>query len=365
MTTNNHITVLKNGDEIFPSMLDAIQQAKSSIIFLTYVYWRGDIADQFAHRLADKAREGIKVSVLIDAFGGNKIDSALLKHMREAGIEVRWFRPLRWYTIHKFNNRTHRKILVCDEQIGFVGGVGIADEWTGDAQDFRHWRDTHFKITGDAAHELIDSFNENWKSAGGKPIGYGPSSPAGAGKGIEVRVTSSTHGVGRTKGAILFNEAIAAAKQDVMITTAYFVPNRRFIRALTAASRRGVTVSILTNGPHTNQYLARKAGHHAYTRLMFAGVNIYEYQKTLLHAKVMTIDHTSAIVGSSNFDDRSFVLNDEVCVSFSDPAVVKKLDLQYQEDLTQARHISLPRWQERALRSKLMERLSAFISGQL
>ena len=361
---NNHVTILTNGDEIFPSMLASISEATTSISFLTYVYWRGDIADQFATALARKARSGVKVNVLMDAFGSSKVDQALIRRMKNAGVEFRWFRPLKWYTLHKINNRTHRKILVIDNRVGFLGGVGIAQEWTGNAQDIHHWRDTHFKLNGPAVTDLLDSFNDNWREAGGVAVdnSHVATPPDG---NQTVQLTSSKATRGRTYADKLFMSLIHSAQMSINITTAYFAPSAQFCNALIAARATGVRVTILTNSAHTNHDLVRRAGHRYYKRLLAAGIEIYEYNQTLLHSKIATIDGAWACVGSINLDDRSFVLNDEINMSLTDPAFVADLDAQFLDDLSHSEKIVLHKWIKRPLMSRVVETASGLLRRQL
>ena len=361
---NNHVTILTNGDEIFPSMLASISEATTSISFLTYVYWRGDIADQFATALARKARSDVKVNVLMDAFGSSKVDQALIRRMKNAGVEFRWFRPLKWYTLHKINNRTHRKILVIDNRVGFLGGVGIAQEWTGNAQDIHHWRDTHFKLSGPAVTDLLDSFNDNWREAGGVAVdnSHVATTPDG---NQTVQLTSSKATRGRTYADKLFMSLIHSAQMSINITTAYFAPSAQFCNALIAARATGVRVTILTNSAHTNHDLVRRAGHRYYKRLLAAGIEIYEYNQTLLHSKIATIDGAWACVGSINLDDRSFVLNDEINMSLTDPAFVADLDAQFLDDLSHSEKIVLHKWIKRPLMSRVVETASGLLRRQL
>lgn len=361
----NQVTVLTNGDEIFPAMLDAIRNATESISFLTYVYWRGEIATQFAEALIERAQSGLTVHVLMDAFGSSKIDPALIRLLQAGGVEFRWFRPLRWHTLHKFNNRTHRKILVIDNRIGFLGGVGIAEEWTGHAQDVHHWRDTHFRIIGPAVSDLLESFNDNWQEAGGTPVTttfHSASPPPGT---MTVQVTSSKATGGRTYANKLFLSLIRSAQLQINITTAYFAPSATFCNALIAARATGVRIVILTNGPHTNHALVRRASHHSYRSLLAAGIEIYEYQQTLLHAKVVTIDDAWASVGSINFDDRSFVLNDEINLSLSDPGVIRQLNEQLHRDLSQSRKVILYQWIKRPAFDRVIETVANLFRHQL
>lgn len=362
--SNNTVQILTNGDEIFPAMLDAIRSAHQSIALLTYVYWRGDIATQFAEALAEKAKAGVSVAVMMDAFGSSKINAELITMMQDAGVEFRWFRPVKWYTLHKLNNRTHRKILVVDQRVGFLGGVGIADEWTGDAQDVNHWRDTHFRIEGPAVSDLIASFNDNWVEGGGAALDttYLGSTKAGI---QTVQVTSSKAMPGRTHADKLFMSLIRSAQQSIHITTAYFAPSSQFCNALIVARATGVKVTILTNGPHTNHAITRKAGHRYYKRLLAAGIEIHEYQQTLIHTKVVTIDGHWACVGSINFDDRSFVLNDEINLSITDPDFVAKLDTQMAKDLAVSKRMVLYKWIKRPLNDRFVELVSSLFRPQL
>ena len=360
----NDVRILTNGNEIFPSMLQAIADANHSILFVTYVYWRGPIASTFADALSKKARSGIAVSVLIDAFGSSKIDSNLITAMQDAGVEVRWFRPFRWYTLHKYNNRTHRKILVIDTAIGFVGGVGIAQEWTGDAEDRKHWRDTHFRVTGPSVFDMIQSFNDNWEEAGGAPITANVTLMKSSGS-VSAQITSSRSSTGQTRGEKLFTSIIRSAEHTINITTAYFAPNKAFRDLLIAASKRGVTVTILTNGPYTNHMLVRKAGHKHYHELLQAGIIIYEYHQTLIHAKVATIDGSWATVGSINFDDRSFILNDEISLSFTDTTLVAALDEQLTRDIAVSKRITLKKWSTRSIISRMSELIAHAFRPQL
>lgn len=361
---NNRVIVLTNGDEIFPSMLGAIGEAKTSISFLTYVYWRGDIADQFATALASKAHSGVKVNVLMDAFGSSKVDQELIRRMKNAGVEFRWFRPLKWYTLRKINNRTHRKILVIDNHTGFLGGVGIAQEWTGNAQDIHHWRDTHFKVIGPAVTDLLDSFNDNWCEAGGVAVDNSHTATNHGGNQT-VQITSSKSTRGRTYADKLFMSLIRSAQMNITITTAYFAPSSQFCIALIAARATGVRVTILTNSAHTNHDIVRRAGHRYYKRLLAAGIEIYEYKQTLLHSKIATIDGAWACVGSINLDDRSFVLNDEINMSLTDPAFVADLDAQSLDDLAHSEKIILHKWIKRPLMARVVETASGLLRRQL
>ncbi len=362
----NRLTLLQNGDQIFAAMLEAIKGAQSSINFLTYVFWRSSIANQFADALCERAKAGVQVRLLVDAVGAATMSSRLVWRLERAGVQVGWFRPGHLPSLRKFNNRTHRKILLVDDRIGFTGGVGIADVWLGNAQDGRHWRETHCAILGPACLDLHAGFAENWREATGRPLP--PPQPSGpiAGPTIDIHTTVSTAGTSQpTAIQRLLFAVFGAAQTRLWITTAYFVPNQAVIQALARASRRGVDVRILTNGAQTDHWLTVLAGRASYAELMASGVKLYEYQKTMLHAKILTADHAWATIGSTNLDARSLIHNDELNVSVVDPAIVDQLDHQFEVDLQSAHRILPAEWHERSRLARLAESSSIVIRHQL
>jgi cardiolipin synthase len=363
----NRVTVLRNGCEIFPAMLEAIRAAEQTINFATYVYWTGSIAPEFAEALAERAEAGVEVNVLLDAVGAAKMDRSLVDRLERSGATVAWFRPPRWYTLHKLNNRTHRKILVVDGRVGFTGGVGIAEEWTGDGEDPGHWRDTHVKVEGPAVRDLLGGFLDNWAEAT-RCILSGPDHLPDLRRledGIQVQVTRSTAEKGSTDAEHLFYAAIACARERIWVTTAYFAPRRAFVIALCDAVRRGVDVCVLTNGPHIDKQVVRQAGHLAYERMLECGVRIFEYQRTMLHAKVLIVDANWASIGSVNFDNRSFALNDELNLSLRDRAVVARLEKHFLADLDDAVELDLAAWRARPAVARARELASAAIRREL
>jgi cardiolipin synthase A/B len=359
----NSFTILQNGAEIFPAMLEGIRSAKSSIEFVTFVYWRSRIANEFANALAERARAGVEVRLLVDAVGGAIMNTRNVWELERAGVKVAWFRPARWQYLRKLNNRTHRKVLVIDGTLGFVGGVGIADEWTGNADSRRHWRETHTCVAGPACADLQASFAESWLEATRERLKPLPAiAPAGD---IAVHTTSSTAGTRPTAIERLFLGVIAAARRRLWITTAYFVPNEHFMAALSAAVARGVDVRILTNGSLSNHRVTHLAGRASYQRLLGAGVRIFEYQGTVLHPKVITADSAWATIGSTNLDDRSLILNDEINVSVVDPGLIAALDRQFETDLARAREVQGLRWAARGWPSRLAESGAGLFRHQL
>jgi cardiolipin synthase len=295
------------------------------------------------------------------------MDRSLIDQLDDAGAKVAWFRPPKWYTLHKLNNRTHRKILVVDGRVGFTGGVGIAEEWTGNCEDPGHWRDTHVRVEGPAARDLLGGFLDNWAEAT-QCILSGPDhlpDVAGFDDGIQVQVTRSTAEKGSTDAEHLFYAAIACARERIWLTTAYFAPRRAFVEALCEAVGRGVDVRVLTNGPHIDKQVVRQAGHRTYERMLECGVRIFEYQRTMLHAKVMIVDANWATVGSINFDNRSFALNDELNLSLRDREVVAGLEKHFLADTDDARELSLAGWRARPVARRARELASAAVRREL
>jgi cardiolipin synthase len=295
------------------------------------------------------------------------MDRSLIDQLEDAGAKVAWFRPPKWYTLHKLNNRTHRKILVVDGRVGFTGGVGIAEEWTGNTEDPGHWRDTHVRVEGPAARDLFGGFLDNWAEAT-QCILSGPDHLPdidGFDDGVQVQVTRSTAEKGSTDAEHLFYAAIACARERIWLTTAYFAPRRAFVDALCEAVGRGVDVCVLTNGPHMDKQVVRRAGHLAYERMLECGSRLFEYQRTMLHAKVMIVDANWATVGSINFDNRSFALNDELNLSVRDRGIVVELEKHFLADLDDARELDLAAWRARPLRMRAKELTSAVVRREL
>jgi cardiolipin synthase len=363
----NRVRVLRNGREIFPAMLEAIQHANETVNFATYVYWTGSIAPQFAEALGERAAAGVEVNVLLDAVGAAKMDRGLVDGLERAGATVAWFRPPKWYTLHKLNNRTHRKILILDGKVGFTGGVGIAEEWTGNCEDSDHWRDTHVRVEGPIVRDLLSGFVDNWAEATGCILSGRQHLPdvGGFDDGIQAQVTRSTAQKGSTDAEQLFYTAIACARERIWLTTAYFAPRQAFVDALCEAERRGVDVRVLTNGRHTDQEVVRQAGRRCYEQLLRCGGRIFEYQRTMLHVKVLVVDSHWVTVGSVNFDNRSFALNDELNISFRDPGVVAELEKHFLADLEDARELNLATWRARPLAMRARELASALVRREL
>jgi cardiolipin synthase A/B len=358
ITSGNRIEALQNGDEIFPAMLDAIRGAKNNITFETYIYWSGAVGREFASALAERARSGIKVHVIIDSIGGKEIDDEATELMENAGVQLKRYRPLRWYHTQRLNKRTHRKLLIVDGLIGFTGGVGIGDPWRGNAQDSKHWRDSHFRVEGPAVSQMQSVFMENWIEVAGEVL-HGPDyfpAPRPAGES-DAQVVRSSPSSGSANMTLLYLLAINAAEKSLDIASAYFIPDELTRKALVAAARRGVKVQVLTGGANTDNETSRRASRARWGELLEAGVEIYEYQPTMFHCKLIVADELFASVGSANFDPRSFGLNDEANINVYDPRFARRQIETFQEDLMSADRMTLKKWEDRPLPMKLWEAL--------
>jgi cardiolipin synthase len=366
ITDGNRFEALINGDRIFPPMLDAIRGAKKSITFETYIYWSGDIGRAFADALSERARNGVKVHVLLDWVGSQKIDEDFLRSMEEAGVQIRKFHKPSWYDIARFNNRTHRKLLVVDGAVGFTGGVGIAPEWTGDAQDPAHWRDSHFKVEGPVVAQMQAVFMDNWIKASGEVLHgerYFPAIPS-KGAGAAQMFSSSPSG-GSDSMHLMYLLSIAAASKTIDLSSAYFVPDALTRDALVAAVQRGVRVRIITPGPVIDAQTVRRASRAGWGPLLEAGAQISEYQPTMYHCKVLVVDNLLVSVGSTNFDNRSFRLNDEANLNIYDEVFAKAQVRVFEDDLEKSKAVTFAEWQQRPWNEKLMEHLAALLGPQL
>ncbi len=362
----NRLRVLRNGDEIFPAMLAAIRGATTTITFETYIYWSGDIGREFTQALADRARSGVKVHVLLDWVGSAKMDDALLETMRSAGVQIHKFHPPHWSHLGRLNNRTHRKLLVVDGRIGFTGGVGIAPLWTGAAQDPGHWRDTHFQVEGPVVAQIQAVFLDNWIKVSGEVL-HGPAyfpPLAAAGNGL-AQVFSSSPSGGSESMQLMYLLAITAASRSIDLSAAYFVPDELASKALVAAMKRGVKLRIIVPGPHIDSETVRRASRARWEPLLAAGALIAEYQPTMYHCKVMIVDGLLVSVGSTNFDNRSFRLNDEATLNIVDAEFAAQQTRIFDDDLRLSRPVSLADWRERPWRERLVERFASLLGSQL
>ncbi|HEU5283033.1 MAG TPA: phospholipase D-like domain-containing protein [Burkholderiales bacterium] len=362
----NQADELVNGEEIFPAMLGAIRSARHTITFETYIYWSGRIGGQFADVLAERARAGVKVHVLLDWVGSGKIDPAYMQTMEQAGVQVRRYNKPRWYSLGRLNNRTHRKLLVVDGAVGFTGGVGIADVWLGDAQSPEQWRDTHFRLRGPAVGQLQAAFMDNWTQATGEVLHgaeyFPPLPPQGE---HYAQVFLSSPGGGAESMQLMYLLSITAASKSIRLSMSYFVPDDVAINTFVAALERGVKVQIITPGGHIDTEIVRKASRASWGKLLEAGAEIYEYQPTMFHCKVMVVDDLWVSVGSTNFDNRSFAVNDEANLNVLDARFAARQVEIFEQDLSRSKRITLQEWKRRPWREKLLEHTAGLLGSQL
>ena len=369
-TVGNKIDVLRNGDEIFPAMIRAIDRAVDTVDLVTFVYWSGDIAVEFADALVRASTRGCRVRVLLDAVGARKIADGLMEKMREAGCDVRWFRPFFDKAIPKIadaNRRTHRKIMICDNKVGFCGGVGIADEWTGNARNENEWRDTHLEIRGPAVAGLLGAFLDNW--ADQHDDGFDPRSERdvdfseqGDSPVFVVRGSAET---GASDVWRMIMTLISIAEKRLVIATAYFNPDDYVSKALVDAVQRGVHVTLLVPGEHADKRFIQIAGEESYQVLLDEGVDIRTFETSMMHAKVITVDGYIATVGSTNFNQRSMQHDEEANVVIVDESVVAILDAHLVEDLEQSIELDPSRWADRSLLQKGAERVTTVVEKWL
>ncbi len=366
LVDGNKIDTLLNGDQIFPAMLEAIRSARKTISFETYIYWSGDIGQKFAEALAERAKSGVKVHILVDWAGSQKMDEKLMKEMKDAGVEIEKYHPLKWYTLDRLNNRTHRKILVVDGRVGFTGGVGIADNWNGHAQDKDHWRDTHYRVEGPVVNQMQAAFTDNWTKVSGvvlHGLDYFPAQKE-AGPLFAQMFKSSIDG-GADSTHLMYLLSIAAATRSIDLSMAYFVPDDVAIETLEAALKRGVKVRIILPGANTDSATVRRAGRSTWGPILKAGAEIYEYQPTMFHCKVLVVDGLWTSVGSTNFDSRSFRLNDEANLNVHDREFAERQGAEFENDLKRARRVTYEEWAARPLTEKAWEHMLGLLGPQL
>ncbi|GAC1628992.1 MAG: phospholipase D-like domain-containing protein [Nevskia sp.] len=362
----NRFEALDNGDEIFPAMLKAIAGAQNTIDFETYIYWSGEIGRKFADALTERAQAGIKVHVMLDWLGSNKLDNAVIEGMAKSGVIVKKYHPLIWYNWQRLNNRTHRKLLIVDGRIGFTGGVGIADLWNGQAQDPDHWRDSHYRAEGPVVSQMQAVFMDNWIKVTGQVL-HGPEyfpvvQPLGDSR---AQMFSSSPSGGSESMKLMYLLAITAAAKSIHLSSAYFVPDALTRDALVDAVKRGVKVQIITPGKYNDQETVRRASRARWGDLLQAGVEIYEYQPTMYHCKIMIVDDLFVSVGSTNFDPRSFGLNDEANLNIYDHAFAAKRVEVFEDDLAHAKRMTYEYWRHRPLQERLIEHAASLLGPQL
>jgi cardiolipin synthase A/B len=355
LSRGNDFKVLTNGVEIFPAMLQAIDSARRRISFETYIYDKGEIAEQFTSALERAAWRGVAVRLVLDAFGSSGMEADDVTRLQSAGCHIARFNVPSWYTLDTVNFRTHRKILVVDGEVGFTGGAGIADHWLGNADSKDHWRDTQVEIRGPIVRLMEASFYENYLEADGSeaPVLDEPPPPAGdQGPALQVR-SSPTGGSNDLKRLYLLG--IAAARRTIDITTPYFVTDESSMWSLEDAVARGVKIRILVEGDITDAMPVKYASRYAYDHLLELGIEIYEYQPTMMHAKVLVVDGIWSMFGSANFDNRSLELNDELNVAVTSRSLGDRFTADLERDIRASRKIDLATWRKRSLLQKTRE----------
>jgi cardiolipin synthase len=371
--SNTKIEVLTNGDVFYEAELAAISEAQSHICLEAYIFQKGEVATRFIEALAERARAGVKVRLIFDAVGSFNTWRRDFRELIEAGGEVHWYMPFRWHNLLRYNHRTHRELLVVDGQVGFLGGAGIADHWWKDRRQWitgkrlKRWRDTMFRMEGHAVASLQSIFSENWVEASGElltGVRYYPESEAAG--SASTMVIDSTPSVGRaTRARMLFQTLLASATRSIHITTPYFLPDRGARKALVdAVSQRGVEVKVIVPGKHSDHLLTRRSSRRIYGELLKAGAQIYEYKPAMLHTKSLVVDGVWSVVGSTNFDSRSFGLNDEMNIAALDETLAERLEEDFQRDLAESRRITYRKWRDRPIFERIHEWLGWILERQ-
>jgi len=354
MVSGNRAVLLQNGDEIFPAMLEAIARAKSSINLETYIFDHGEVGTRFAHALAERARSGVEVRLLVDSWGSSL--GPLQVEMDAAGARVRQYKPLKIYSIDRVGNRTHRRILTIDGTIGFCGGVGIDDRWKGDARNASEWRDTMIEVEGPVVAQLQHVFAQDWVHTTGEVLNgdrqFPPIAPAGS---VLAQAIGASRADSMSMSKLLLYMSIQAARESIWIENAYFVPDRQIREGLVHAARRGVDVKVIVPGEHMDAPNVRLASHYHYGELLDAGVAIYEYRPTMMHNKVMVVDRVWSTIGSINFVNRSMTKNAEVNIAVYDRGFAAEVEAMVRRDLAQCDVLTKEEWKKRGFWARFGE----------
>ena len=359
----NKVTILQNGDEIFPAMLEGIRSAKRTITFENFLVKEGEVWKEFAEAMAERARAGVKVHFLQDAMGCNCLHGEEMKLLKRSGVEVEVFR---WFQLSRMNYRTHRKLLTIDGRVGFIGGVGIADAWRGDGQTRGNWRESHYRLEGPVVAQNQQAFIDNWMATRAVVLhgnDYFPKlSEAGPTKG---QVFKSSASEGADSARLMLLLSIAAARKHIRIANAYFIPDDLCLETLVHACRRGVKVEIITPGPDIDARAVRSVGKMRWPALLKAGAHFYEYQPARYHCKYLIVDDCWSSVGSANFDNRSLRLNEEANLNVLDEDFAAQHTKIFEEDKSRSRRITLADWRRRPLEEKLKGAAWLFLRSQM
>ena len=361
----NTLELLNNGDAFYPSMLAAIRGAEHSITIEAYIYWAGEIGATFAEALADRAKAGCPVKILLDAIGSASIGSEILDLLEAGGCQVAWYNPIRWYTLGRFNNRTHRKSLIIDGDVAFTGGAGIADHWRGNARGPDEWRDMQVRLEGPAVVPLQTGFAHNWQQTTGELLSGDAYYPVIDRRGpLAVQTLLSSPETGASNVRTMYYLSIVCARESIYIANPYFVPDPVAIETLIEAKQRGVDVRIMVSGIRNDNWLARHNSVRLFGRLLAAGIEIHEFNRTMLHQKTMVVDGWWVTVGTTNFDNRSFAHNEESNVCCFDRRLAAELDATFRDDLNGSERVTIERWRRRGIRARAQEIVAAVLQEQ-
>lgn len=361
----NKVHALVNGKEIFPAMLDAIRSARKVITLESYIYWSGAVGKNFTDALVERSKHGVEIKVLLDWFG-SQLDEDLLEEMRASGIDIQRYNPPAWYNLNQMNHRTHRRLMVVDGKVGFIGGAGIGDKWSGDARDPQHWRDTHFQVEGPVVTQLQSAFIDNWIESTGEVLHSLDYMPHLQGQGTaSAHLFTSSPGGGSKSVQLMYLMAMTSATKSIDLSAAYFIPDEVALKTLLQALERGVRMRVLMPGPHMDVGIVQHASRAKWGRLLEAGAQLYEYQPTMFHCKVMVVDNKWVSVGSTNFDSRSFSINDEANLNVYDSAFAEDQTVIFENDLQHARRVTIDEWESRSWWTKALDTAATLLESQL
>jgi cardiolipin synthase A/B len=368
LLTGNALAILNNGDAFYPAMLEAIDAAETSITIEAYIYWAGEVGIQFAQALAAKARSGVRVKILLDAVGSSTIGEEVLRILEAGPCQLAWYNPLSWRRLKRYNHRTHRKSLIVDGRIAFTGGAGIADHWRGNARHPGEWRDLQIRLEGPAVTPLQTGFAQNWLQTTGElvsgPLYYPLPAPEPAGS-LALQTIMSSPEIGASTVRIMYYLSIICARRSILIANPYFIPDAAARDALIEAKRRGADVRIMVAARYNDNWLAHHNSVRVYGRLLEAGIEILEYNDTMLHLKTMVVDGRWFTIGTTNFDNRSFAHNEENNVCGYDRAVARQLHDMFENDVKACDRLDLATWQRRGLWIRAQEVVAAIFEEQI
>jgi len=361
----NHAEIFHNGDGFFPQLLKAIAEARETIHYETYVWWKGDICRQVAEAFSARAKEGVEVRLMLDAAGSFKMDKELLEKMKKAGVKVARYHPIRILDLGQLNKRTHRKLGIFDGRTAFVFGHGVAQQWTGDGQDKEHWRDTGVRLRGPIVNAVQSVFAQHWVEETQEVLvgeRYFPHIEAEGEMRMHMLAGAPLGGISDLE--LMFKLALASAQEELLIQNPYFIPDEESCKLLEKAVKRGVDVRVMIPGTVTDSSIVQHAGHHHFEDLLKRGIRIYEHRKTLIHQKIMIVDGMWSHVGSTNLDDRSFDINEEAGVGIVDPGIAAQLKDVFEQDKKSCVELKLEAWR-RPLWHKMLDGACYLLSGQL